>query len=426
MLSKRAHQGAAARVLAVAVAVAVVAWLAVTVLVVADDEPAPAPAEPVAAGAGTAEPRVEFRADGKYVDGNLQKEPENPVAAAPAADPAPADESAPRAGSAPATAPRGDLLRDLGQKIMSRMAGTSPGPDLLRRVRAGSVGGIILFGDNIRSLSQISDAVAQLQAAAQAGGNPPLLIAVDQEGGDVKRFGSLPPSVSAAQMGTPAAARDQGRRTATALAGLGVTVNLAPVADVPTSSQSFLGTRAFGRTPQSVAAMACGFARGLVEGGVAPALKHFPGLGAAGANTDLAAVRIEASAATLRQGYAPYERCASEAGLVMVASASYPALTGPGPAVLERATYTRELPRAGFSGATISDDLQTPALASSPQVAVRAADAGLDVLLFAKTEAAAAQGFEQMRAAVNDGRLTRAQIARSADRVRALKEAFAQ
>lgn len=423
MLSRRRHWSPATRVLAGALGAAVVAWLAVTLLVVSDDEQGEGGVAVTPAAEQSQRPRVEFRADGKYVDGRRQKDPEEE--AGPAADAGPAPEAPQERVDTPPRRSRGAVALAIGQKIMTRMAGTAPSRDLLRRVRAGQVGGVILFGDNIRSLPQVRAAIGQLQEAAAAGGNPPLLVAVDQEGGDVKRFASLPPTAAPAQMTTAAAARQQGARTGAALAGLGVTVDLAPVADVPVSAQSFLGTRAFGRSPARVAELSCAFARGLVAGGVFATLKHFPGLGAAGANTDLASVRITTPAATVRQGYAPYRRCARDAGLVMIASAAYPSLTGPGPAVLERATYERELPRAGFDGVTISDDLETPGLDAIPEVAVKATAAGLDVLLYAKTEAASARAFDQMRAAVRDGRLARAQVTRSADQVRSLKESLA-
>lgn len=320
--------------------------------------------------------------------------------------------------------PERPLSHDIGQKVMSRMDGTSPGAALLKRVRAGRVGGVILFGDNIRSTGQVRSAVAKLQGAAKAGGHPPLLIAVDQEGGIVKRFASLPPTASAAQMGARGTARREGERTARALRRVGVNVDLAPVADVPRSASSFLETRAFGRSTAAVAKAACAFSAGLKAGGVAPTLKHFPGLGAAGANTDFADVIVRATAAQIRAAYAPYERCA-KGGLVMIANARYPRLTGPQPAVLAPKTYADELERAGFDGVTISDDLQADGIDPIPDLATKSSAAGLDIALYAKTELAAARAHAQLQRAVRDGRLREEQIRESASRIRQLKERLA-
>jgi beta-N-acetylhexosaminidase len=316
------------------------------------------------------------------------------------------------------------LTRLVGQRIMTRMTGTAPGLALRQRIRRGEVGGVILFADNIGSAAQVRGLTGRLQGIARAGGHPPLLIATDQEGGNVKRFAQLPPFSSAAELGRPpgAAARSRaaGAATAGALRRIGVTVDLAPVADVRRRPDSFLGARAFGSTASAVSAAACAFARGLRKGGVAPTLKHFPGLGVAGANTDLAAVSIDVPADSLRSDYAPYRACARH-GLVMMSSAAYPRLLGRGPAVLTRAAYTRELASTGFDGVTISDDLQTPALAGRKEVEVRAARAGLDVLLFAGTEDAAAAGYRRLLAAARAGRLSRAALERSYTRILRLK-----
>ena len=75
--------------------------------------------------------------------------------------------------------------------------------------------------------------------------------------------------------------------TGDALRALGINVDLAPVADVAGPTASFLGTRTFSDSPDTVAQAACGFASGLAQGGVGATLKHFPGLGRAPGNTDL-------------------------------------------------------------------------------------------------------------------------------------------
>jgi beta-N-acetylhexosaminidase len=386
---------------------------------IAHDEPRPAAtivrAPTPAAAKDDGGNDVEWREDGVYIKGrrtlDSRREPDPSAAAAPAgtSDPAPAT---PRRGGGLATA--------IGQKIVTRMNGTSPSPALLRRVRSGQVAGVILFGDNIRSLGQVQTAVARLQDAAAAGGRPPLLVAIDQEGGTVKRFASLPPTASAAQMGAGGTAAAQGASTGAALADVGVNVDLAPVADVPATAQSFLGTRAFGRDATAVARSACAFATGLKGAGVVPTLKHFPGLGAAGANTDFANVAISAPASVVRAGYAPYRRCAAQ-GLVMISNAAYPNVTGADPAVLSRATYRTELAAVGFRGVTISDDLQAAAVDPIPGVAVKATAAGLDLLLYAKTEQASAAAYSQLTEAVADGRLSADRIQASAKRIRALK-----
>jgi beta-N-acetylhexosaminidase len=141
------------------------------------------------------------------------------------------------AGPAAATGPAPDA-KLVGQTIMTGFAGTSPDAALLARIRAGQVGGLILFGANITSPDAARALIAQLQRAAAAGGNPPLLIAVDQEGGLVRRFPDGPPDLAPAQMATAAVSRSEGLATARYLRPLGVNVDLAPVVDSISSPAS--------------------------------------------------------------------------------------------------------------------------------------------------------------------------------------------
>ncbi|HEV2999440.1 MAG TPA: glycoside hydrolase family 3 N-terminal domain-containing protein, partial [Solirubrobacteraceae bacterium] len=286
----------------------------------------------------------------------------------------------------------------------------------------GEVGGVILFADNVaQPRAALRAAIGRLQRAARAGGRPKVLVMVDQEGGLVKRLPG-PPSTSAAAMRAPGA---EGRATGRMLRRLGIAVDLAPVADVAHPG-TFLGSRAFGRTPGRVARRACAFAQGLRAAGVAPALKHFPGLGHARVNTDDAPATVRASAAALRRDYAPYRRCGTEAGtLAMLSSAVYPRLTGGEPAVLTRAAY-RELPRSGPWPVTISDALETPALANEATPARRALAAGLDMLLYANTEQGSAAAYRILLADARAGRLARARVDEAGKRVLRLKAHLAR
>src|SRR6266545_6743676 len=102
------------------------------------------------------------------------------------------------------------------------------------------------------------------RGAAATGGNPHFLVMVDQEGGTVRRLPSAPPRASAQTMGRWSAARVrwEGLLTGRALRARGIDVDLAPVADVPASTASFLGTRAFGNNRSVVASLAPAFAAG--------------------------------------------------------------------------------------------------------------------------------------------------------------------
>jgi beta-N-acetylhexosaminidase len=311
--------------------------------------------------------------------------------------------------------------RALGQMLVGRFAGAEPPRQFLARIRAGEVGGVILFEENlVGGESAVSAVVERLQEAASAGGNPPLLIMLDQEGGSVKRLPG-PPAVAAAAMSSPAQAAEQGEATGRYLRALGIDVDLAPVADVRHAG-GFLGSRAFGITPATVASRACAFAAGLTANGVAATLKHFPGLGFATANTDEGAVTVTAPAEQLRADYVPYRSCGSgPLTLIMVSNAIYPALTGELPAVMSPLTYGREMAAAGVDGVTISDDLETPAIAAQTTPARRAINAGLDLLLYATAEATSATAYPRLLSDLRSGRIDAERVQVAAAKILALK-----
>lgn len=336
------------------------------------------------------------------------------------------DPSPPKGQATPVQQPLPMRLA-LGQMVVARFAGTTPSASLLARIRRGEVGGVILFADNTaRGEASTRRLVARLQAAAGAGRRPALLVMTDQEGGDVKRLPGPPTTAAAATM-TAAAAQRAGQRTGAYLRTLGINVDLAPVADVKRRADSFLGTRAWGTTPEQVSVRACAFATGLRAGGVAATLKHFPGLGNAPANTDDEPTTVADAAEDIRRDLAPYRRCGRRPGvLVMMSSARYPELFGTTPAVLAPEAYTTLLRGVAGRPVTVSDDLETPAVVTERTPARRAILAGLDLLLYARTESASAAAYQRLLADVRSGRVRASRVRDSASRVLALKAALAR
>lgn len=319
------------------------------------------------------------------------------------------------------------LARLVGQEIVTGIAGRTPGPWLLARIRAGQVGGVLLFGRNIGSDADVARLVGELQAAAAAGGNPPLLVAVDQEGGAVERLPSGPPDLSprdVGETGSSAKAASEGGATAAYLRRLGIDVDLAPVLDTPSSPSSFLGSRAYSSDPALNARLGSAFIGGLQRGGVAGTAKHFPGLGTARATTDTAALVLRSPARVLETGLLPFQRAiAGGVDLVMVSNAGYRAYDPTGtPASCSRAIVTGLLRRRlGFRGVVITDDLEAPGPQAQPDAPLEAARAGVDLLLYAHERTSAA-GYNRLLAAARSGRLPPAELEASARRIAALKQ----
>lgn len=315
-----------------------------------------------------------------------------------------------------------------GQMLMVRMGGSAT-PELVRQARAGEIGGVIVFPVPDQPIDELRDEIARLQHAAREGGRPPLLVAIDQEGGEVKRLPEGPPDRAPAELSAPGderAARDEGRRTGRYLIRLGINVDLAPVLDVPTSSSSFIASRAFGTDPRVVAGNGSAFADGLAEGGAIATAKHFPGLGRAIANTDLEPSEIDVSDPALGDDLAPFrEAIARGVPMVMVGHATYRGLDPDAPAALSRPVVDGLLrDDLGFEGVAISDDLGAGAIrAAVPgrEAPVAAARAGIDVLLLAG-RSDVARPLDTLGAALDAGELDRRALERSLLRILALKE----
>jgi len=321
-----------------------------------------------------------------------------------------------------------ELARLVGPALMTGFAGTQPSAALVGRIRRGEVGGVILFRGNLRNDAAARALVRRLRAAAAAGGNPRLLVAVDQEGGAVRRLPDGPPQDAPAQMTSAGQAATEGAAAGRFLRRLGIDVDLAPVLDTPSSPDNFLGSRAFGRDPQRNARLGSAFVRGLQQQGLAATAKHFPGLGTAGANTDSSHVWITTPKAALDARLAPFA-AAVKAGveLVMMSNAGYRAYDASGlPAVLSRRIVTGLLRgRLGFDGVVISDAMSAPGPSGRTHPNVKAISAGVDVLLYT-SEFGGKAAFDELLAAARSGELPLTRLEAANERIAALKQRLAR
>jgi beta-N-acetylhexosaminidase len=356
--------------------------------------------------------------------------PEPAALAAVAAAGASAGVSMGQAGASPTDATAPTLAQLIGQKLVVRMDGTTPSADLLGRIKRGEVGGVILLGFNITTRSALIALTGKLRAAAAAGGQPPLLIAVDQEGGSVKRIPWAPPTLSPPAMGRLAStptAREQGANTGAALHGLGIDVDFAPVADVPGSTASFMYQqgRTFSFNASRTAYLADAFATGLESEGVIPTMKHFPGIGLATRNTDAYVVTIRASRTALALGLRPYQRAiAHHIPLIMLSNATYTAYDAHYAAGWSRPIETLLRHDLGYTGATITDSLDGTAKArglTSAHLAIRAAQAGTDMILITGSEATSRGVYATLLAEARSGSIATPTLRASYDRILALK-----
>ena len=283
----------------------------------------------------------------------------------------------------------------VSSQLMIAFAGRELPADVALAISERPVAGVTLFAEhNVSSVTQVRALTAQLQAAADATGYGPLLIAIDQEGGQLIALGEEstqfagPMAVGAA--GSTELAERVARATAIELRAVGVNVNYAPCCDLATNpANAALGIRSFGDDPDAVGTLVEATVRGLQAEGVAATLKHFPGAGDIDVDTHHALATVDADADTLLARELSPFRAGLDAGarMVMAGHFALPAFDAdaPLPASLSRAVITDLLREdMGFAGLAMTDALDMRALAQgAAQVVdvIMAIRAGEDLLL---------------------------------------------
>jgi beta-N-acetylhexosaminidase len=256
---------------------------------------------------------------------------------------------------------------------------------------AAGAGGVILFGSS--APVDLGSDLQRLTAAAPRGIRP--MVMTDEEGGSVQRManlaGSMPSARTMGETMTPRQIRSLAHDVGNRMAASGVTMNLAPVLDLddgagPSSSDA-IGTRSFSIDADTATADGLAFARGMRFAGVTPVVKHFPGLGEATTNTDVAAAWTKPWSDLKLHGLKPFQAAiASRLPAVMTSNARVPGLTSV-PASLSFAATHRVLRRhLGFHRLVITDSLSAGAIRDAgygvPRATVRALRVGADMVLF--------------------------------------------
>jgi beta-N-acetylhexosaminidase len=287
------------------------------------------------------------------------------------------------------------LEQKVGQLVMVGAQSGLTADRLDPVLRDQKAGGVVLLG-NWTGAATVGGATKHWQPVGRAAaGGIGMLVAVDQEGGQVRHlrgtgFSTTPSALSQGRAGTagPNAARVAGE-----LKAVGVNVDLAPVADTVAASfaarNAPIGAyqREYGNDPATVSRSVVAAVEGLQDGGVSATLKHFPGLGRVTGNTDLTANGTTDSTTSADDAYLEPFRAGVSAGadLVMVSSALYPKLDPANRASFSRAILTGLLrERLGFDGVVISDDLGSARAVADVRPADRATlfvAAGGDVVL---------------------------------------------
>jgi beta-N-acetylhexosaminidase len=290
---------------------------------------------------------------------------------------------------------------------------------------AAAQGGVVIGPENWPGASGAKALSDDLHAAGKV---PPLVIGV-QEGGQYRAYADLPPPERQLDLGAsadPAAAQESARRAAAAMKKAGFDLNLGPVADVATLD-SPIADRAYGDDASLVAAMTAAAIEGCAAGGLLCAPAHFPGQGAANADTGSGPATVSLDAGTLRdRDVAPFAAAiAAGAPALVLSHAFYAAYDAVNPAVLTESIVTGLLRGdLRFKGVAITDDLSAGAIRGGEgagDASVRALNAGADLLLVSDpADAASARG--ALAKAVEDGTVSGGRLDEAAGRVLDLKK----
>jgi beta-N-acetylhexosaminidase len=322
-----------------------------------------------------------------------------------------------------------------GDQLMLAFSGHKPPEHILHWLSARPLSGVTLFRKlNVGSAAQLRRLTASLQEAAARAGRPPLLIAADQEGGQLIGLGEettpFPGNMALGATGDAALARRVGQALGSELAALGVNLNYAPVCDVNSNPLNpNVGVRAFGDDPGLVAELAAAMIEGLQSAGVAATAKHFPGNGESGLDPHYGVPVVRQDRRELDEGALRPFRAAIAAGtrLIMSAHVALPALTGGSdlPATVHRAIMHDLLRQElGFEGVIITDAMDMGAISQGAgQIvdAIAALRAGVDLLLLAGGPEGQERLYHGLELALSRGLLDQVAVDRSVQRVRALR-----
>jgi beta-N-acetylhexosaminidase len=285
--------------------------------------------------------------------------------------------------------------------------------DDLRGLLARGVGGVIFFARNVGTPAEVLELNRDIKRVAAR----PLLLAVDQEGGQVARlrqgFTELPPLRAVGATGSASLARELGGLIGRELRAVGFDMNCAPVLDIDTNpANPIIAARSFGRTPELVTELGLALAAGLQEAGVAACGKHFPGHGDTSQDSHLELPKLPHAMDRLEQvELAPF-RAAAKAGIAsfMTAHVIFEAVDSKYPATMSRAVLTGILrEKLAYDGLVVTDDIEMKAIADNygvEEAVLLGLSAGVDHFLCCHTAKLAHRAIDAVVRAVESGKLS--------------------
>jgi beta-N-acetylhexosaminidase len=318
------------------------------------------------------------------------------------------------------------LEQKIGQLFILGFQGYEPDQETFDLLSYIQPGGFHLFQRNIATFDQVYELTTHLRTLSPL----PALVTIDHEGGRVDRlkqlFAPIPSMAELASIGM-GPLRLGARVIAAELEATGFNLNFAPVVDLRYPG-SVLEERSLAAEPSDIARFAVAFVEELGKRGIMTCAKHFPGLGAASADSHFSLPIIDRTKRQLQQeDTVPFVNLFGQTAIIMIAHAHYPALGDdkPVPASLSSRVIEGFLrKKLGYTGLVVTDDLTMGAVTGiglTPELFLRAFEAGNDLLLFSQTTPLVENAFKAIVSAARGSAVLRRRIDTSIERILALK-----
>ena len=319
-----------------------------------------------------------------------------------------------------------------GQRLMIGFNGTQLSDDLRFLIKKIYIGGIILFARNISTPRQLKNLCLSVQAYADSCGQPPLFIAIDQEGGQVARLKEPFTQFSGnPQMESREDAINFAQITAAELSGVGINMNMAPVMDVaPENMGSVMAGRAFGADPLWVAELGASVIKHLQDNHIMAVAKHFPGIGRTSLDSHFDLPVLDTDLPNLESSDLLPFQAAIKHGVAgtMLSHVVYPQIDPDWPASLSEIIAKKILrDHMGYTGLVLTDDLDMGAITAHfdiQQVARQIIAAGIDMALICHLSSKIEITFEEILRGYRDSRELMSKGDVSVERILRLKQKY--
>ncbi len=326
------------------------------------------------------------------------------------------------------------LEEKIGQMVLVGMEGYNLDDDITELIKSYHVGGIILYGENVKNSEQLLSLINSLKSA-NSSNKIPLFISVDEEGGSVSRnpkeIKKLPTARSIGKTKDTSLAFKAGKLLGKTVKAFGYNMNFAPVLDIDSNPLNpVIGDRSFGQTSEIVSVMGIETLKGMREEGIIPVIKHFPGHGDTAVDSHIGLPVVDHDLERIINfEVVPFKHAIdSGADVVMVAHILLSKLDVEYPASMSDIVINDILKsKLGFKGVVITDDMTMGAIEKNYNIgdaAVQSIKAGADIILVGHNNENGIEVFNALKESVERGIISADKTDESVYRILKLKEKY--